>query len=199
MTGGELRIALVMDHPAQQFARALQLSPTNPACGCRSTTGLRQRAATIRASPGRSLGTSTCSEDILGRRPGSGLTAVRRVHWLVRQFRKTRPDVVVCYGWGKPISHVAIMYCLLARTRLLIYGDTTWQHSASGRHRMARFIALNLLLRGCHRSRVNRDIQPRVLYQLRHGPAPHLAGRLPRGYRVVWGGAGRRPQHAQSG
>jgi glycosyltransferase involved in cell wall biosynthesis len=41
------------------------------------------------------------------------------------------------------------MYCLLARTRLLMYGDTTWQHSTSGRHRMARSAALGLLLRRC--------------------------------------------------
>ena len=81
--------------------------------------------------------------------PGSGLTAIGRVHWLIRQFRKTRPDVVVCYGWGRPISRAAIMHCLLARTRLLMYGDTTWQYPSSGRHRIARSVALNLLLRRC--------------------------------------------------
>jgi glycosyltransferase involved in cell wall biosynthesis len=39
------------------------------------------------------------------------------------------------------------MYCLLARIPLLMYGDTTWQHSSRGRRGMARSAALKLLLR----------------------------------------------------
>ena len=95
---------------------------------------------------------------------------MRRVRWLVRQFRKTRPDVVVCYGWNTPIARAAIMYCLLARTRLLIYGDTTWQHSGSGWHRIARAVALNLLLRRCAGA-VSTGTFNREFY-IRHGMEP---------------------------
>jgi glycosyltransferase involved in cell wall biosynthesis len=149
MTCGTLRIALVMDHPAQHFARALQLLANEP--------GLRVHVY-YWSTPERSYDAEFARPvswdiDLLGgypwAAPGSGQTTIRRVRWLVRQLRKTRPDVVVCYGWAAPISRAAIMYCLLARTRLLMYGDATWQHSASGRHHMARWAALGLLLRRC--------------------------------------------------
>jgi hypothetical protein len=59
---------------------------------------------------------------------------------------------------------------LLARTRLLMDGDTTWQHLASGRHRLARSAALNLLLRWCARAR-STGILNREFY-IRHGTYP---------------------------
>ena len=146
---GPMRIVLVMDHPAQQFARALRLLADEP--------GLQVQVyywSTPESSydPGFARQVSWDIDLLEGypwAAPGSGLTAVRRVRWLVRQFRKTRPDVVVCYGWNTPIARAAIMYCLLARTRLLMYGDSTWQYPSTGRHRMARAVALNLLLRRC--------------------------------------------------
>jgi glycosyltransferase involved in cell wall biosynthesis len=142
-------IALVMDHPAQHFARALQLLASEP--------GLRVHVyywSTPESSYDAEFAQPISWDiDLLGgypwATPGSGQIAIRRVRWLVRQFRKTRPDVVVCYGWAAPISRAAIMYCLLARTPLLMYGDATWQHSSSGRHHMARWAALGLLLRRC--------------------------------------------------
>ncbi len=149
VTGRALRVALVIDHPAQQFARALQLLADEPDLDVHvyywSTSETSYDAGFARRV--------SWDIDLLGgypwKAPGSELTAIERVHWLAGQFRKTRPDVVVCYGWGTPISRAAITYCLLARTQLLMYGDTTWQYSTSGRHRVARFAALNLLLRRC--------------------------------------------------
>lgn len=149
ITRRALRIVLVIDHPAQQFARALQLLADEP--------GVRMHVY-YWSTPETSYDAGFARQaswdiDLLGgyprTAPGSGLTAIGRVHWLIRQFRKTRPDVVVCYGWGTPISRAAIMHCLLTRTRLLMYGDTTWQYSSTGRHRIARSVALNLLLRRC--------------------------------------------------
>ena len=170
MTRGALRIALVIDHPAQQFARALQLLADEP--------GLRVHVyywSTPESSYDAGFARPVSWDiDLLGgypwAAPGSGLTAIGRVRWLVRQLRKTRPDVVVCYGWAAPISRAAIMYCLLARTRLLMYGDTTWQHSSSGRHRMARSVALNLLLRRCAGA-VSTGTFNREFY-IRHGMDP---------------------------
>jgi len=142
-------MALVIDHPAQQFARAFQLLADEP--------GLQVHVY-YWSTPESSYdvgfaGPVSWDIDLLGgypwAAPRSGLAAINRVRWLVRQLRKTRPDVVVCYGWAAPISRAAIMYCQLAHTRLLIYGDTTWQNSASGRYRVPRSVALRLLLRRC--------------------------------------------------
>jgi glycosyltransferase involved in cell wall biosynthesis len=149
MTRGALRVALVIDHPAQHFARAFQLLADEP--------GLRLHVV-YWSTPENFYDTGFArpvSWDIDLLRgypwaaPGSSLRTIGRVCWLIKQFRKTRPDVVVCYGWAAPISRATIVYCLLARTRLLMYGDTTWQHSASGRHRLTRSAALRLLLRRC--------------------------------------------------
>jgi glycosyltransferase involved in cell wall biosynthesis len=168
--GSTLRIALVIDHPAQQFARGLQLLADEP--------GLRVHVyywCTPESSydPGFARPVSW-DIDLLGgyswAAPGSGRTAIWRVRWLVRQFRKTRPDVVVCYGWVAPVSRATITYCLLARTRLLMYGDTTWQHSGSGRHRLARSAALHLLLRRCAGA-VSTGTFNREFY-IRHGMDP---------------------------
>jgi glycosyltransferase involved in cell wall biosynthesis len=169
-TRGGLRTALVIDHPAQQFARALQLLADEP--------GIRVQVyywSTPESSYDEGFARQVSWDiDLLGgypwAAPGSALTAVRRVHWLIRQFRKTRPDVVVCYGWATPISRAAIMYCLLSRTRVLIYGDTTWQYSTSERHRVARFVALNLLLRRCSGA-VSTGTFNREFY-IRHGMDP---------------------------
>lgn len=142
-------IALIMDHPAQHFARALQLLASEP--------GLRAHVY-YWSTPESSYDTEFAQPiswdvDLLGgypwAAPGSDQTAIRRVRWLVRQFRKTRPDVVVCYGWAAPISRAAIIYCMRTRTPLLMYGDATWQHSSSGKHHMARWAALGLLMRRC--------------------------------------------------
>jgi len=148
-TPQSLRIALVIDHPAQQFARAFQLLADE--------SGLQVHVY-YWSAPESSYDVGFARPvswdiDLLGgypwAAPGSGLTAIRRVRWLVGQFGKSRPDVVVCYGWAKPISRTAIVYCLLTRTPLLMYGDTTWQNSARGRYHLPRSAALRLLLRRC--------------------------------------------------
>jgi glycosyltransferase involved in cell wall biosynthesis len=170
MTRPPLRIALVIDHPAQHFARALQLLADEPGLRVHvyygSTPENGYDADFARPVP--------WDIDLLGgypwAAPGSGRTATWRVRWLVRQLRKTRPDVVVCYGWASPISRAAIMYCLLARTRLLMYGDTTWQHSSGERHRVARSAALSLLLRLCAGA-VSTGTFNREFY-IRHGMNP---------------------------
>jgi glycosyltransferase involved in cell wall biosynthesis len=81
-----------------------------------------------------------------------------------------------------------------------MYGDTTWQHSASGRHRLARSAALHLLLRRCAGA-VSTGTFNREFY-IQHGMDP----------RRIWPGvcpadtetfgaarAGRRPPGADDG
>jgi hypothetical protein len=145
MTRGALSIALVIDHPAQHFVRAFQLLSAEPSLRAHVCYGSTPEQG---YDPGFGKAVSWDIDLLEGyswAAPGSDRTAT----WLVRELRKTRPDVVVCYGWAAPIARAAILYCLLTRRPLLMYGDTTWQHSASGRHRMARSAALSLLLRRC--------------------------------------------------
>jgi glycosyltransferase involved in cell wall biosynthesis len=163
-------MALVIDHPAQHFARALQYLADEPSLRLHvyywSTPENGYDAGFARPV--------SWDIDLLRgypwAAPGSGLTAIGRMRWLIREFRKARPDVVICYGWAAPISRTAIAYCLLARTRLLMYGDTTWQHSSSGRHRLARYVALSLLLRRCTGA-VSTGTFNREFY-IRHGMDP---------------------------
>ena len=171
MTRQAIRIVLIIDHPAQQFARALQLLAAEPGLQvhvCYWSTPERSYDAGFARAVSWDI-------DLLGgypwAAPGSGLTATGRVRWLVRQLRKARPDVVVCYGWAAPISRAAIIYCLLTRTRLLMYGDSTWQHPASGRYRIGRSAALNLLLRLCAGA-VATGTFNREFY-IRHGMDPY--------------------------
>ena len=145
MARGALGLALVVDHPAQHFVRGFQLLAAEP--------GLRVHVC-YGTTPERSYDVGFARPvswdiDLLAgyswAAPGSDQTAA----WLRRELRRAEPDVVVCYGWATPVARAAILYCLLARIPLLMYGDTTWQHSASGGHSMARSAALNLLLRRC--------------------------------------------------
>jgi len=170
LTGKKLGIALVIDHPAQQFARAFQLLAAEP--------GLRVNVC-YGSTPERGFDAGFARQvswdiDLLEgypwAAPGSGLTATGWVRWLVRELRTAQPDVVVCYGWAAPIARAAIMYCLLARTPLLMYGDATWQHPSSGRHRVARSAALGLLLRWCAGA-VSTGTFNREFY-IRHGMDP---------------------------
>jgi glycosyltransferase involved in cell wall biosynthesis len=145
VTRTELSIALVLDHPAQQFVRGFQLLGAEP--------GLRVHVY-YGSAPERSFDagfarTVSWDIDLLGGYPWSAPLSGRTAAWLARALRAARPDVLVCYGWAAPIARAAIGYCLLARVPLLMYGDTTWQHSSSGRHRVGRALALNLLLRRC--------------------------------------------------
>jgi glycosyltransferase involved in cell wall biosynthesis len=144
-----VRIALVIDHPVQHFARAFQLLADEPGLRVHVYYGVVPDTA-YNADFAQPI---SWDIDLLAgytwAAPGPTRTAVGQARWLAGQFRKTRPDVVICYGWAAPIARAAIMCCLLTRTRLLMYGDTTWQHSASGRHRIARSVALSLLLRRC--------------------------------------------------
>ena len=166
MTHGTLGIALVIDHPAQHFARAFQLLAAEPGLQVHVCYGSTPEHG-YDAGFARPV---SWDVDLLGgyswAAPGSDRTAA----WLFRELRKTRPDVVVCYGWAASIARAAIIYCLLTRIPVLMYGDTTWQHSSSGRHHMARSAALNLLLRRCAGA-VSTGTFNREFY-IRHGMDP---------------------------
>src|SRR5579862_8572765 len=145
VTREPLGVTLVLDHPAQHFARAFQLLAAEPGLRlhvCYGSASQRGYEADFTMSVSWDI-------DLLGgyswAAPGSRRTAI----WLFQELHKTKPNVVVCYGWATPIARAAIVYCLLTGIPLLMYGDTTWQHSSSGRNRLVRSAALNVLLRRC--------------------------------------------------
>jgi glycosyltransferase involved in cell wall biosynthesis len=149
MTGRPIRVALVMDHPAQQFTRGLQLLSADPALEVLvyywwvtktfHDTGFNR--------------TVSWDVDLLGgyawAAPKQGRPPAHRLLWYIRQLRRTRPDVIVCYGWATPIVRASLIWCALRRTPTLLYGDSTWQHSSRGGHRLVRSAALRLLSRIC--------------------------------------------------
>ena len=56
--------------------------------------------------------------------------------------------MLICYGWASPIARLALLYGVAARIPVVLYGDTTWQHSAAqGRHRVLRALLLRGLMR----------------------------------------------------
>jgi len=149
MSRPPVRAALVMDHPAQQFTRALQLLSREP--------GVRLFVyywSAERHLYDEGFERSICWDvDILNgygwAAPASGWSATRRLRWFMSRLLTMRPEVVICYGWASPIARAVIIYCLLTRTPLLLYGDSTWQHSSRGPRRMLRSVALRALIGSC--------------------------------------------------
>jgi glycosyltransferase involved in cell wall biosynthesis len=166
MIHGKLGIALVLDHPAQHFVRAFQCLAAEP--------GLRLHVC-YGSTPQRSYDVGFARPvswdiDLLEGYPWAAAGSGRPAAWLFRELRRTRPDVVICYGWDSPIARSAVMCCLLTRIPVLMYGDTTWQHSSSGRRRMTRTVALDLLLRRCTGA-ISTGTFNREFY-IRHGMDP---------------------------
>jgi glycosyltransferase involved in cell wall biosynthesis len=146
VTGEPVRVTMVIDHPAQHFTRALQILSAEPGVQldvCYWSAAGRMHDAGF----GRSV---SWDVDLLRgypwRAPEPGRPAAGRIRWLIRQLRARRPQLVICYGWASPIARVSLLYCRVARIPVMLYGDTTWQHSARGRHRVLRALALRVLM-----------------------------------------------------
>jgi glycosyltransferase involved in cell wall biosynthesis len=144
-----VRLAIVMDHPAQQFTRGLQLLCADPDVDVQVYYWTAAQRFHDRGF-GREI---SWDVDLLGGYnsvaiPSSGSVAARMLRFL-RQLRRDRPDVVICYGWASWIARASIVYCALACVRLLMYGDSTWQHSSRGRRRLAQAVGLRLVMRVC--------------------------------------------------
>lgn len=170
MTGRPIRAALVMDHPAQQFTRGLQLLSADP--DVQVTVYYWSVAKTFHdAGFDRTV---SWDVDLLGGHtwaaPEPGGSAAAQFSWYIRQLRHMRPDVVLCYGWASPIARASLLYCTLTRTRILLYGDSTWQHASRGRHRILRSMALRTLAHVCTGA-VSTGAFNREFY-IRHGMSP---------------------------
>jgi glycosyltransferase involved in cell wall biosynthesis len=170
MTGGRIGIALVMDHPAQQFTRGLQLLAAEP--DVRAQVYYWSVAEQVHDAEFDRL--ISWDVDLLGgyawAAPPPTRSVSRRLWWFIRALRQDRPDVLVCYGWASLIARMSIIYCVLTGNRFLLYGDSTWQHSSGGRHRVLRSAALRILMHMCAGA-VSTGTFNREFY-IRHGMDP---------------------------
>ncbi len=144
-----IHLAVVMDHPAQQFTRGLQLLARADELSMRCYYwSVAQEVHD--ADFDRSI---SWDMDLLSgypwEAPSRGQATWRQVHWFINKLRDTRPEVLVSYGWASIIARISIIYCIVTRTPLVLYGDSTWQHSSSERHRFIRSAALHILMRLC--------------------------------------------------
>jgi glycosyltransferase involved in cell wall biosynthesis len=149
VTQQPVRLAVVMDHPAQQFTRGLQLLDADPDVDAR----VYYWSVAQRYHDGGFGREIAWDVDLLGgytsvEVPSSGSVLARMLRF-TRRLHRDRPEVVICYGWASWIARAAIVYCVVARARLLMYGDSTWQHSSRGRRHLAQSAALRLVLRAC--------------------------------------------------
>ena len=170
MSRKPIALALVMDHPAQQFAGALRLLSDEPDVELRVYYwSVAERIYDVGFD--RSV---SWDIDLLGgykwAAPPTARSVTRQARWLAAQLHAMRPQVVVCYGWASPIARISIIYCLLTRTRLLLYGDTTWQHSSRGRRSVFRPVALRVLMHLCAGA-ISTGTFNREFY-IRHGMDP---------------------------
>lgn len=169
MTSRPTRAALVMDHPAQHFTRAFRRLGEEPDVELK----VFYWSALVNVFDQDFNRPVSWDVDLLAGyewvAPQAG-SPVARVLGFLRQLRIARPDVVLCYGWASAIARLAMLYCLLTRTRLLLYGDTTWQHSSCGRHPILRSAALRILMHLCYGA-VSTGAFNREFY-IRHGMSP---------------------------
>lgn len=150
MTRSPVRALLLIDHPAQHFTRGLQALARE--------TGVDARVL-YWTVPGRSYDGGfgrvvSWDVDLLsGYRwaaPPSASSALSRLRWLGHQLRVLRPEVVVCYGWASPLTRAFFLMGTITGARVLLYGDTTWQHSTGqGRKDTVRSVVLRTLVTRC--------------------------------------------------
>jgi glycosyltransferase involved in cell wall biosynthesis len=134
-----------LDHPAQHFAPAFRLLADSDKVDASvvywTTTG-----QAVDPGFGRPV---TWDVDLSGYPswvpPGD--TPLRRAAAVYRHMRAERPDAAVCYGWGATVARATIVAALLTRTPLLLYGDSTWQHSGRRSIRLLRDWFLRVLFR----------------------------------------------------
>ena len=150
MTRSPVRALLLIDHPAQHFTRGLQALAHEVGVDLR----VLYRTAPDRSYDGGFGQVVRWDVDLLsGYRwaaPPSAGSALSRLRWLGLQLREFRPEVVVCYGWASPLTRAFFLMETITNARVLLYGDTTWQHSSGqGRKDVIRSIALRTLMSRC--------------------------------------------------
>ncbi|WP_030144598.1 glycosyltransferase family 4 protein [Glycomyces sp. NRRL B-16210] len=171
-TGGPVRVALVLDHPAQYFAPAFRALAADRRLRIR--VYYWDHAADGAYDPGfaRRVRWDT---DLHGgydwwspRRPAPSW---HRGAAMLRRLGRDRPEAVLCFGWANPATRLAVLHASRTRTPLLYYGDTNPLSPVANRHRHLRTLILRCLFRAASGAvatgALNRE------FYLAHGMAPH--------------------------
>ena len=150
MTRSPVRALLLIDHPAQHFTRGLQALAREAGVDVR----VLYRTVPDGSYDGGFGRVVSWDVDLLsGYRwaaPPPASSALSRLRWYGRQVRNLQPEVVVCYGWASPLTRAFFLTGTITGARVLLYGDTTWQHSTGqGRKDMVRSVALRTLMTRC--------------------------------------------------
>ena len=150
MTWDPARALLLIDHPAQHFTGGLQALAREASVDVR---------VLYRTTPGRSYDGGfgrliSWDVDLLSgyhwAAPPPASSVLSSLCWLSHQLRALQPKVVVCYGWASPLTRAFFLMGTITGARVLLYGDTTWQHSTGqGRKDVVRSIALRALMGRC--------------------------------------------------
>src|ERR1035441_3926050 len=113
MSERTIRVALAIDHPAQQFTKALQLLVADSGLDVHVyywSTAQRY------FDPGFDREISwdvNLFDGYSWSEPSSPASLTGKLFWFWKQWHKLRPKVIVCYGWASPIASAAILYALL--------------------------------------------------------------------------------------
>jgi glycosyltransferase involved in cell wall biosynthesis len=141
-----VRVAVVVDHPAQYFAPAFRLLAADPRL--RTRVYYWDHAADGAYDPGfaRHIRWDT---DLHGGydwwAPDPHAPLWRRGAALLRILGRDRPEAVLCFGWGSPAARLGLLYASAARTPLLYYGDTNPRTARRGRYRQLRTLLLRCI------------------------------------------------------
>lgn len=175
-TGDPVRVALAMGYPWRpQYAKGLRLLAQNDDLDAQIlywTVDLQHKDRDF----GRTV---QWDGDLLGGYPWSAppveLSTARRLAWVWRTLHRLNPEVIICCGWATPLARATIVYALLTRRELLLYGDSTLHHRTRGFvRRMARSVLLRLLFR-TSAGAIAQGPSNREFYVKYGMPADHLA------------------------
>lgn len=192
------RLAVVVDHPAQHFSPAFRLLDRDAGQSLRTFYWRADHSEVLDQGFGRQVrwdvdlldGHDWCA-------PQRG--GVQGARELLAALSAYRPDTVLCFGWATPAARLALLWSLATRTKVLLYGDSTWQAPTRPRLLWVRALLLRVLFRlvdgalstgtfnrefyirhGLHPSRIFTGVYPAdVAHYRRH--ADRAAARAQRG------------------
>lgn len=79
--------------------------------------------------------------------PPAGRSRWHRTGALLRELRRHRPELILCFGWHSPIARLGILFARLTGTPLLYYGDTNGRIPTRGWRGRLRRLVLRRLFR----------------------------------------------------
>lgn len=124
-------LVLAQNHPAQHFVEGFRHAAQSNRARVSVLYWTSNEGGQFDEGFGRTV---RWDVDLLSGYPwkqAAGANTLGRAFAFTRSLRRLDPDAVVCWGWATAAARLTIIWCLLTRTPLIFYGDTTWQFSSS--------------------------------------------------------------------